>query len=158
MRNSTRLISWLNFGSRCLNRVFELIWSWRQDSNPRPSDYKSLALPTELRQLTIFWSGKRGSNPQPTAWKAVALPIELFPHCFFQYLVARVGFEPTKAMPTDLQSVPFGRSGISPRFLSINKQPLISTSSQEFHDRTTYSRTIDTKRYGIFFRMVWGQL
>ena len=26
-------------------------WSWRRDLNPRPSDYKSDALPTELRQL-----------------------------------------------------------------------------------------------------------
>src|SRR5208337_479584 len=25
-------------------------WSWRRDSNPRPSDYKSDAVPTELRQ------------------------------------------------------------------------------------------------------------
>ena len=29
-------------------------------------------------------------------------------------MVARAGFEPAKAEPTDLQSVPFGRSGISP--------------------------------------------
>src|SRR5690606_995786 len=30
-------------------------------------------------------SGRRGSNPRPTAWKAVALPTELLPHvprCF----------------------------------------------------------------------------
>ena len=27
-------------------------WSWRRELNPRPSDYKSDALPTELRQLT----------------------------------------------------------------------------------------------------------
>lgn len=27
------------------------IWSWREESNPRPADYKSAALPTELRQL-----------------------------------------------------------------------------------------------------------
>jgi hypothetical protein len=27
-------------------------WSWRRDLNPRPSDYKSDALPTELRQQT----------------------------------------------------------------------------------------------------------
>ena len=27
-----------------------ILWSWRRDSNPRPSDYKSDALPTELRQ------------------------------------------------------------------------------------------------------------
>ena len=26
-------------------------WSWRRGLNPRPSDYKSDALPTELRQL-----------------------------------------------------------------------------------------------------------
>lgn len=30
------------------NRGWE--WSWRRDLNPRPSDYKSDALPTELRQ------------------------------------------------------------------------------------------------------------
>lgn len=123
-----------------------LSWSWRLDLNQRPADYKSAALPTELRQ---HWSGKRGSNPQPTAWKAVALPIELFPLTicqitwsvfaygyagqpspFFYFnilyaarprhtkpwrsMVARVGFEPTKAEPTDLQSVPFNHSGISP--------------------------------------------
>ena len=31
-----------------------------------------------------------------------------------RYLVDRVGFEPTKAMPADLQSAPFDRSGICP--------------------------------------------
>ena len=60
-------------------------WSWQLDSNQRPADYKSAALPTELRQHSI-WSGKRDSNPQPTAWKAVALAIELLPHPkFFSY-------------------------------------------------------------------------
>jgi hypothetical protein len=33
--------------------------------------------------------------------------------CDFQ-LVGRAGFEPTKASPIDLQSTPFGHSGISP--------------------------------------------
>ena len=37
---------------RCTNvqsgQVLE--WSWRRELNPRPSDYKSDALPTELRQ------------------------------------------------------------------------------------------------------------
>jgi hypothetical protein len=28
-------------------------WSWREESNPRPADYKSAALPTELRQPII---------------------------------------------------------------------------------------------------------
>lgn len=32
-------------------------WSWREELNPRPTDYKSVALPTELRQqiTTIFF-------------------------------------------------------------------------------------------------------
>ena len=30
--------------------LFSLIWSRRRDLNPRPSDYKSDALPTELRR------------------------------------------------------------------------------------------------------------
>jgi hypothetical protein len=29
---------------------FYFVWSWRRDLNPRPSDYKSDALPAELRQ------------------------------------------------------------------------------------------------------------
>ena len=59
----------------------------------------------ELQRLK---SGRRVSNPLPTAWKAVALPNELLPR------VGRGGFEPPKAAPTDLQSAPFDRSGISP--------------------------------------------
>jgi hypothetical protein len=30
------------------------LWSWREESNPRPADYKSAALPTELRQHLYF--------------------------------------------------------------------------------------------------------
>jgi hypothetical protein len=61
---------------------------------------------TELHRLL---SGKPGSNRPPTAWKAVALPNELFP-----LNVGKEGFEPPKAVPTDLQSAPFDRSGTSP--------------------------------------------
>ena len=35
------------------------------------------------------------------------------------------GFEPPKAEPTDLQSVPFGHSGISPAFEAITPPELI---------------------------------
>ena len=30
--------------------------------------------------LSEVWSGRRESNPRPTAWKAVTLPTELRPH------------------------------------------------------------------------------
>lgn len=40
-------------------------------------------------------------------------------------MVAREGFEPSKAEPADLQSAPFGHSGISPKWcrLSDSNQP-----------------------------------
>ncbi len=50
----------------------------------------------ELHRPIKNLSGKRGSNPRPTAWKAVALPTELFPLNFLM-LVGGAGFEPTKA-------------------------------------------------------------
>ena len=34
--------------------LFYILWSWRKELNPRPTDYKSVALPTELHQLVIF--------------------------------------------------------------------------------------------------------
>ena len=37
-------------------------WSWREESNPRPADYKSAALPAELRQHKLahaLWLGLR---------------------------------------------------------------------------------------------------
>jgi hypothetical protein len=63
------------------------------------------------------WSGKRDSNPRPSAWKADALAAELFPLKSLPQLkmVEGGGFEPPKASPTDLQSVPFDRSGTPPR-------------------------------------------
>jgi hypothetical protein len=40
--------------------------------------------------------------------------------------VGRAGFEPTKALPTDLQSAPFDRFGISPCVLQYIIQNLIN--------------------------------
>jgi hypothetical protein len=36
-----------------------IAWSWRRDLNPRPSDYKSDALPAELRQPKAFQRTER---------------------------------------------------------------------------------------------------
>lgn len=36
-----------------LRNIFDFLWSWREESNPRPADYKSAALPTELHQPKI---------------------------------------------------------------------------------------------------------
>ena len=39
-----------------------LNWSWWTDSNPRPADYKSAALPTELHQHILLCSVERSIN------------------------------------------------------------------------------------------------
>ena len=39
-------------------------WSWRLDLNQRPADYKSAALPTELRQQNGAGNGTRTRNLQ----------------------------------------------------------------------------------------------
>ena len=49
-----------------------------------------------------------GIEPTLSAWKAEVLPLN------YTRILERVGFEPTKAEPADLQSAPFNRSGISP--------------------------------------------
>ena len=69
-------------------------------------------------------SGKRGSNPRPPAWKASALSTELFPrinHDFRDgyFLWEQMDSNHRRWKPADLQSAPFGRSGILP--ISISK-------------------------------------
>ena len=72
------------------------------------------------------WSGRRGSNPRPSAWKADALPTELLPQ-FFQnkspiskvsgFWWEKMDSNHRRYKPADLQSAPFGHSGILPKFL-----------------------------------------
>ena len=74
-----------------------------------------------------------GIEPAPSAWKAEVLPLnhtrcskcspETPLHAILsvrhpRHLVEGVGFEPTKAKPSDLQSDPFGRSGTPPGLAS----------------------------------------
>ena len=50
----------------------------------------------------------KGIEPSYQAWEACVLPLN------YTRMVGRGGFEPPKASPSDLQSDPFGRLGISP--------------------------------------------
>ena len=107
-----------------------------QQRNPN-----SLKTPT-LSQPNRFWaqpkpqSGRWDSNPQHPAWKAGALPLsytrnsELFPrtisphlsnsihlllcHCNTNPNWAGRDSNPRRRKPADLQSAPFGHSGICP--------------------------------------------
>ena len=59
------------------------------------------------------WSGRRGSNSRHSAWKADALPTELLPQG--RDLWAKMDSNHRSRKTTDLQSAPFGHSGIRPR-------------------------------------------
>ena len=76
--------------SRCRNLQPTINWeyspdsknfwqSWRRDLNPRPSDYKSDALPTELRQhgANLEKITKGNSNCKGLLWKTCANLIHL---------------------------------------------------------------------------------
>ena len=56
-------------------------WSWRWDSNPRPADYKSAALPTELRQPILVF-----------ARAAILFTLEIKCNYFFWFLCTFISF------------------------------------------------------------------
>ena len=89
-----------------------------------PSAWKAEVLP--LNYIRVFrsrepelpspyffnWSGRRDSNSRPSPWQGDALPLSHFRILIIKLLVEGGGFEPPKAQLTDLQSAPFGHSGI----------------------------------------------
>ena len=101
----------------------------RQTSNTL-SPYQEIVLPS-------CESGRRGSNSRPLAWKANALSTELLPQkqtaseqlfivCKRRCNPDRVGeweemdSNHRRRTPADLQSAPFGHSGIFPSILRYN--------------------------------------
>ena len=91
------------------------------------------SLPRKRSTPELHWrslSGRRGSNPRPLAWKANALPTELLPQFSFLFGDFCVGLTQKQTSndfwwekmdsnhrrykPADLQSAPFGHSGILP--------------------------------------------
>ena len=64
------------------------IWSWWTDSNPRPADYKSAALPAELHQLN--WN-IADYNTDPAGCQQFFVRSTLFTG---KYLVEVTGLEP----------------------------------------------------------------
>ena len=73
------------------------------------------SLPRKRSTPELHWrslSGRRGSNPRPLAWKANALPTELLPLIMWE----KMDSNHRRYKPADLQSAPFGHSGILPNF------------------------------------------
>ena len=90
-----------------------------RDLNPGPLPYQGSALPLSYNSKKKK-SGRRGSNPRPSAWKANALSTELLPQKpkTFQVLRmwAKMDSNHRSRKTADLQSAPFGHSGICPTY------------------------------------------
>lgn len=108
-------------------------WSGRRGSNSRQSAWKAEALPTELLPPKVYnrslfrirlYNPSKRFCPQKLQKNPRRKPCSLYfststvnrnlLHPTFLRLVVGGGFEPPKASPTDLQSVPFGHSGTPP--------------------------------------------
>lgn len=68
-----------------------------------------------------------GIEPTLSAWKAEVLPLN------YTRMVEGAGFEPAKAEPSDLQSDPFGRSGIPPLKLLGNYKVYLTKNQAFLH-------------------------
>ena len=102
-----------------------IVWSGRRDLNSRHPAWKAEALPTELLPLFRYELQIGRLNLFPQELKSIScrkscssnrspkLNRNLLQSTQLR-LVVGGGFEPPKASPTDLQSVPFDRSGTPP--------------------------------------------
>ena len=77
--------------------------------------------------MSLFSSGRRDSNPRPSAWKADALSTELLPQTV---LWVEMDSNHRSDDAADLQSAPFGHSGIYPS-LSVRASCRIRTNDPE---------------------------
>ena len=89
------------------------IWSERRDSNPQHPPWQGGALPLSHFRIIGADEGSRTPTPKALDPKSSASANSATSAYYF-FLVEDGGFEPPKAMLTDLQSAPFGHSGNPP--------------------------------------------
>ena len=94
------------------------IWSGKRDSNSRLQPWQGCALPLNYSRISSSIKsgadeGSRTPTPKALDPKSSASANSATSAYYF-FLVEDGGFEPPKAMLTDLQSAPFGHSGNPP--------------------------------------------
>ena len=116
------------------DRIHRSAWSGRRDSNSRLPAWKAGALPTELHPRNLNQATDlpdlNAAHQKPPIFQrppthagspVVTIDLEQAEISYTRLtprLVVGGGFEPPKASPTDLQSVPFDRSGTPPDIIT----------------------------------------
>ncbi len=77
-----------------------------------------------IKRVSENWSGKRDSNPRPTAWKAVALPTELFPHLADPDLACWSGRKDSNLRPPAPKAGALTRLRYAPNHTKPSENPL----------------------------------
>ncbi len=72
----------------------------------------SKAVPADLQSAPF---GHSGTPPRGIAYSLAFARKDVSGDSFSKQMVVGEGFEPSKAVPADLQSAPFGHSGTPPR-------------------------------------------
>ena len=100
----------------------QCLTAWRIPIMARPQGFEPRTLALEGRcsiQLSyeriMCLERVKGVEPSQLPWKGRALPLS---YTRGIKMVVEEGFEPSKTMSTDLQSVPFDHSGTPPRYWS----------------------------------------
>ena len=82
------------------------IWSWRLESNPQPADYKSAALPVELRQHNSYGASGRNRTTDTGIFSPLLYRLSYRGICYRlqKALATRMGLEPTTSSVTGWRS------------------------------------------------------
>ena len=107
-------------------------------------------------KIFSFLSGRRDSNPRPTAWKAVTLPTELLPHAFHSVYYKELDRRTWTSFFHPAKKSGQGRirtfEGMSRQIYSLMRL----TASLPARQLCSTKRTRFSKRIIIFTRFLWA--
>ena len=126
-----------------------------EPNRPRSTHPTTPAHPATLDPTSsAFLERVKGIEPSSLAWKAMALPLSYTraPQC----PMGGAGFEPAKAVPSDLQSDPFDRSGNPPRRRSIQLRLREKARREPSPIRTSGHKSMPRQTRGFRYELAEG--
>ena len=107
-----------------------LLWSWRRDLNPRPTDYESVALPTALLQHLFFWLF--GCNSAVIKQKYRTQKLHKNIRIDFRYMIIHQKFKDFNTKNNKFENEVFKNRKIGIKALRINNNRCRYNSSKKY--------------------------